>query len=59
MGSEPNLAELVGDILSADNAPTQEHSKPVKPSKNSYKPKGLFLGERRDNGKPVDIVLNP
>jgi type IV secretory pathway VirB4 component len=56
MGSEPNLAELVGDILSVDNTPTQEHSKPVKPSKNSYKPKGLFLGERRDNGKPVDIA---
>ena len=56
MGSEPNLAELVGDILSVDGTPIQEQTKPVKPSKNSYKPKGLFLGERRDNGKPVDIA---
>ncbi|MFL2985333.1 MAG: helicase HerA-like domain-containing protein [Candidatus Poseidoniaceae archaeon] len=56
MGSEPNLAELVGDILSVDSAPIQERPPPVKPSKSSYKPKGLFLGERRDNGKPVDIA---
>jgi len=56
VGSEPNLAELVGDILSVDGAPIQEQTKSVKQSKNSYKPKGLFLGERRDNGKPVDIA---
>ena len=56
VGSEPNLAELVGDILSVDGAPIQEQTKSIKPSKNSYKPKGLFLGERRDNGKPVDIA---
>ena len=56
MGSEPNLAELVGDILSVGAAPTQDSPLPVAPAKNSYKPKGLFLGERRDNGKPVDIA---
>ena len=51
----PNLADLVGDILSIDNETKEESVVTSKPT-NNYKPKGLFLGERRDNGKPVDIA---
>ncbi|RJU81279.1 MAG: DUF87 domain-containing protein, partial [Candidatus Poseidoniales archaeon] len=53
--SEPNLADLVGDILSIDNETKKEPDVSSKPTKH-YKPKGLYLGERRDNGKPVDIA---
>ena len=51
----PNLADLVGDILSIDNETKKEPDVSSKPTKH-YKPKGLYLGERRDNGKPVDIA---
>ena len=44
------LARIVGDIFSTDSAMT-ESSKPIA----NFKPKGMFLGSRRDNAKPIDI----
>ena len=44
------LARIVGDIFSTDSAMT-ESSK----SNADFKPKGMFLGSRRDNAKPIDI----
>ena len=44
------LARIVGDIFSTDSAMT-ESSK----SNANFKPKGMFLGSRRDNAKPIDI----
>ena len=55
IGMEPNLADLVGDILSIDDRNVETMKADSKQSKH-YKPKGLYLGKRRDNGKPVDIA---
>ena len=44
------LARIIGDIFSADSAMV-ESSK----SKSNFKPKGMFLGHRRDNQQPIDI----
>ena len=44
------LARIVGDIFSTDSAMTESS----KPNAN-FKPKGMFLGSRRDNAKPIDI----
>lgn len=49
-GIKENLANLVGDILN----PPDEVSPPA-PRKKKFKPKGLFLGTRRDTGEPIDI----
>ena len=44
--SPSEFASLVDDIL--------DPSTPVS-SKKKFKPKGMFLGERRDSGDPIDI----
>lgn len=44
--SPSELASLVNDIL--------EPPSPAE-SKKKFKPKGMFLGERRDSGTPIDI----
>ncbi len=44
------LARIVGDIFSTDSAMTKS-SRP----NADFKPKGMFLGSRRDNAKPIDI----
>ena len=44
--SDSDLASLVGDILNPET--------PAKPKKK-FKPKGMFLGHRRDTGDPIDI----
>jgi hypothetical protein len=44
--SDSDLASLVGDILNPET-PTK--------SKRKFKPKGMFLGHRRDNNEPIDI----
>ena len=48
--SRGKLADLVGDLLNST-----EEVKPVPLRKKKFKPKGLFLGARRDNGEPIDI----
>ena len=60
-----NLADLVGDILTS-NSPAitssnagdsgdVEKSVKAPAKKRKFKPKGMYLGNRRDNGEPVDI----
>ena len=44
------LARIVGDIFSSDSAMTKSSK-----SNGDFKPKGMFLGSRRDNAKPIDI----
>ena len=44
------LARIVGDIFSSDSAMTKSSK-----SNADFKPKGMFLGSRRDNAKPIDI----
>ena len=44
------LARIIGDIFSADSAMVE----PGKP-KSNFKAKGMFLGHRRDNQRPIDI----
>ena len=44
--SPSEFASLVDDILE----PTIQIA-----SKKKFKPKGLFLGERRDSSEPIDI----
>ena len=44
------LARIVGDIFSTDSAMTKSSKANV-----DFKPKGMFLGSRRDNEKPIDI----
>jgi hypothetical protein len=58
---EPNLAALVDEILSPDAlnpAPIMdkfETSEAKTPAPKKYKPKGMYLGTRRDTGEPIDI----
>ncbi|MDE0869627.1 MAG: hypothetical protein OSA21_04875, partial [Candidatus Poseidoniaceae archaeon] len=51
---ERSLADLVGDILSPEETVLEEPVSTVK-SKKKFKPKGMFLGTRRDTGEPVDV----
>ncbi len=60
-----NLADLVGDILESNSdaitssngeeATTKVIEEKPQPKKRKYKPKGMFLGTRRDTGEPIDI----
>ena len=51
---EPNLAALVNEILTPD--PNELPTTEAKSGKHKrYKPKGMFLGNRRDTGEPIDI----
>ena len=60
-----NLAGLVEDILSSNSdaiansngaeAETEVIEEKPQPKKRKYKPKGMFLGTRRDTGEPIDI----
>ena len=45
-----SLARIVGDIFSNDSVMTDTST-----SNQDFKPKGMFLGSRRDNAKPIDI----
>ena len=51
---ERSLADLVGDILSPEETVLKEPVSTGKPKKK-FKPKGMFLGTRRDTGEPIDI----
>ena len=44
------LARIVGDIFSSDSAMTKSSK-----SNSDFKPKGMFLGSRRDDSRPIDI----
>ena len=44
------LARIVGDIFSSDSAMTKSSK-----SNANFKPKGMFLGSRRDDARPIDI----
>ena len=60
-----NLADLVGDILESNSEAitssngvekvTEVIEEKTQPKKRKFKPKGMFLGTRRDNGEPIDI----
>lgn len=60
-----NLADLVGDILDSNadaitssngaDKVTQPIEEKPQPKKRKFKPKGMFLGTRRDTGEPIDI----
>ena len=53
---EPSLAEMVGELLSSE--PEIDLSPVVNDianKKKKFKPRGLFLGHRRDTGKEIDI----
>lgn len=52
---ERSLAELVGDILSPDVVENAEVSESIQPRKKRFKPRGMYLGNRRDTGEPIDI----
>ena len=53
---EPSLAEMVGELLSSepeiDLSPVRND---IANKKKKFKPRGLFLGHRRDTGKEIDI----
>ena len=51
---EPSLADLVDDILSPEQPVVEKAVSATKPKKK-FKPKGMFLGTRRDTGEPVDV----
>ena len=52
---EPSYADLVDEILTVDTSlPAERTAQPVA-RKKKFKPKGLFLGSRRDTGEPIDI----
>ena len=46
---------LVDDLFTDLTLP-EETPPPASPSSHQYKPKGLFLGTRRDTGEPIDIA---
>ena len=53
---EPSLAEMVGELLSSE--PEIDLSlvrNDIANKKKKFKPRGLFLGHRRDTGKEIDI----
>ena len=55
--TEPAVGDLIGDLFS-DNAPAIANSVSGRssPGKRQYKPKGMFLGTRRDTGEAIDIA---
>ena len=53
---EPSLAEMVGEILSDEPAAELANvGLQTEGKKKKFKPRGLFLGHRRDTGKEIDI----
>ena len=53
---EPSLAEMVGEILSDEPAAELSNvGHQIEGKKKKFKPRGLFLGHRRDTGKEIDI----
>ncbi|RJU80008.1 MAG: ATP-binding protein [Candidatus Poseidoniales archaeon] len=58
-GSEPDeersLADMIGDILSPDGVENAEVIEPIQQRKKRFKPRGMYLGNRRDTGEPIDI----
>ena len=52
---ERSLADMIGDILSPDEIENVEVSEPIQQRKKRFKPRGLYLGNRRDTGEPIDI----
>ena len=52
---EPSYADLVDEILSPDPPTPEQATEAPLPKKKKFKPKGLFLGSRRDTGEPIDI----
>lgn len=58
-GSEPDeersLADMIGDILSPDVVENAEVIEPIQQRKKRFKPRGMYLGNRRDTGEPIDI----
>ncbi|MEC8680483.1 MAG: ATP-binding protein, partial [Candidatus Thermoplasmatota archaeon] len=55
--TEPAVGDLIGDLFN-DNAPAIANSVSGRssPGKRQYKPKGMFLGTRRDTGEAIDIA---
>ena len=55
--SDPAVGDLIGDLFN-DNAPAVADSVAGRASTSNrqYKPKGLFLGTRRDTGDVIDIA---
>ena len=54
VADEPSLASLVDEILTPGALPAQPAQEKVRKQKR-YKPKGMYLGNRRDTGEPIDI----
>ncbi|MDB2398096.1 ATP-binding protein, partial [Candidatus Poseidoniales archaeon] len=52
---EPSYADLVDEILSPGPPTPKQATEAPLPKKKKFKPKGLFLGSRRDTGEPIDI----
>ena len=52
---EPSYADLVDEILSPGPLQPEQAPETPAPKKKKFKPKGLFLGSRRDTGEPIDI----
>ena len=52
---ERSLADMIGDILSPDEIESVEVPEPIQQRKKRFKPRGLYLGNRRDTGEPIDI----
>lgn len=52
---ERSLADMIGDILSPDEIENVEVSEPIQQHKKRFKPRGMYLGNRRDTGEPIDI----
>ena len=52
---ERSLADMIGDILSPDEIENVEVSEPIQQRKKRFKPRGMYLGNRRDTGEPIDI----
>ena len=52
---EPSYADLVDEILNPGPLRSEQTPETPAPKKKKFKPKGLFLGSRRDTGEPIDI----
>ena len=55
--TDASVGDLIGDLFN-DNAPASANSVSGRSSagKRQYKPKGMFLGTRRDTGEAIDIA---
>ena len=55
--TDASVGDLIGDLFN-DNAPAIANSISGRSSagKRQYKPKGMFLGTRRDTGEAIDIA---